>query len=336
MVIEIKKFVNSQLLSPIKGCLFYSGGFSRNEVSIVEGKLVSDMELLFVYNERTGVKELQRLIREIESALPNRFPIIPSNFEIEIECIALKEIRRKSYMIPVHQFEAIKTNKLIFNNLEKSDVFENISVIKDSVYDIFLHRILNQISLAFNFKNRKINSVYLNRTKKNASDFLTFRFLLYFNKDTKWIVKKSERIPFLLKHDLLETFTEDYFNSELNTTEDKQFYYWKTLMSDWHKLYLSLNSKLTSLSNKKSLFGKLYTLILSTFLKIFNKSPLTQSDLISEFMLSLEKSSNFTEFNAKLYEKLSFYGYSFFTYPYLNGLFFAYWIRHAKYYKSLK
>ena len=107
-------------------------------------------------------------------------------------------------------------------------------------------------------------------------------------------------------------------------------------MSEWHESYKKLNPEFISCSNNKSSISKIYNYILYLLKKILLKEPLEIPNLINVFMCHLNDSKNFSEFNTNLCAGLSRYAYSTKSYPYLNAIFFPYWIRHANYYKSIK
>ena len=338
MVNEIKAFLNTQLSLKSRGCLLYSGGFSRNEISIVNGKLISDMELLFLYKKKSEAKKLIKKIKKINLTISNVFSIIPPEFEIELECVSVTEIINRKCMLPVHQYESIKTNNIIFNNIDFSSYFERVSVLKESVYDIFIHRILNQTSLAFNYMTSELNGVFFNRSMKNASDYLTYIYLSKLDENPVWICKKADRVKFLVRKRFLNDEAYNYFRfgDKIQMTEFEQFIFWKSIMTCWGKKYLATNANIDSCSKQTSLIGKLYRTSIKYILKGLGKKTPNLSVIIRLFVESLNKSESFVEFNTILRCALKPYGFSSKTYPYINGIFFTYWLRHAKYYKSIK
>ena len=50
----------------LNGVLFFSGSFSRNEISIIEGVLVSDIELVYVCGDSYQHKQLKKHIINLQ------------------------------------------------------------------------------------------------------------------------------------------------------------------------------------------------------------------------------------------------------------------------------
>jgi len=340
MTTEIQVFIREFFKSkPLRGSLILAGSFSRNEVSIVNNKLISDMETLFIYEYPNEKKKIKFLINELSLKLVNQFSVFPKDFEIEIECVYVKTIIENRLNLPVHQLEAIRTKNYVFDNLSFNLSDYTYQASKESIYDIFIHRILNQISLAFNFNNNELNSIYLNRARKNTSDFLTYFFLINLSEKNEWITKKEDRLELLINNSKLNYKTCQYINfknQNINISSYEQFQHWKLIMSEWHESYKKLNPEFISCSNNKSSISKIYNYILYLLKKILLKEPLEIPNLINVFMCHLNDSKNFSEFNTNLCAGLSRYAYSTKSYPYLNAIFFPYWIRHANYYKSIK
>jgi len=296
------------------------------------------MELLFIYNRKSDCKTLVKLIQKLSSRISKIFSIIPHEFEIELECLHVKEIINHNFKLPVHQYEAIKTNDTIFNNLDTSHSYKNVSVLKESVYDIFIHRILNQTSLAFNYMTPELNGVFFNRSMKNASDYLTYIYLSKLDDNLLWICKKEDRVKLLVRKGFLKNGAYNYFRfgDKIKMAESEQFVFWKSMMMCWGKKYLAANPQIDSCSKQTSLIGRLYRASIKYILKGLGKKTPTLSVIIRLFSASLNKSKSFVEFNTNLRLGLKPYGFSGKTYPYINGIFFTYWLRHAKYYKSIK
>jgi hypothetical protein len=333
--LEIKKYFKNSSLS---GILLYSGSVSRNEISIIDSCLVSDMELLYVFSKKDSFNEIKKSIKHLEVILKKKNAGIPKNFEIEIEGIDLKEFNLSKNKLPVHQFESIKNSDIIFDNLHNPILFSEIDVDKSSVYDILVHRMLNQLSLSFNFDKNNFNSVFYNRSWKNISDFLTYDYLLTYQINEKWICKKSERNILLSQSGKLDLL--DFKNINLIKTDfllDDSFDLWKKTFIYWIDDY---NKKNYDISNSKvydkTFFSKIYNFSIQSILKLFKKTPLLTRDLINVFENVLSESNSFNEFNNNIKIRLSTFGYSKRTYIYLNAYFFTYWLRHYKYYKSLK
>ena len=333
--LEIKKYFRNSSLS---GILLYSGCFSRNEISVIDSFLISDMELLYIFSKKTSFIELKKNIIDLEVILKKKNPGIPKNFEIEIEGIDLKVFNLSKNKLPVHQFESIKNSDIIFDNLDNPILFSEINVDKSSVYDILVHRILNQMSLSYNFDKNNFNSVFYNRSWKNISDFLTYDYLLTYQINEKWVCKKSIRNILLSQSGKLDFF--DFKNINLVETDfllDDSFDLWKKIFSYWiydynKKNYDILNSKV----NDNTFISKIYNFSILLTLKLFKKTTPSIRDLINVFENSLLESNSFKEFNINIKLRLTNFGYSKRTYIYLNAYFFTYWLHHYKYYKSLK
>jgi len=158
--LEVKNHFKHSFFS---GVLFYSGSFSRNEISVIDSVLLSDMELFYVFSEKKDFKKLKTSINQLEQTLKINNIGITQNFEIEIEGIHFEELELIKDRLMVHEYEALKNNDIIFDNLNRPSLFLGLKVDIKSVYDILLHRILNQISLSFNFYKKKLNNVFYNR-----------------------------------------------------------------------------------------------------------------------------------------------------------------------------
>lgn len=333
--IEIKKHFKN---SSFSGILFYSGSFSRNEISVIDSVLLSDMELFYVFSEKKDFSNLKIVINKLEFLLKNNYSGIPQNFEIEIEGIHFKELEILKYKLPVHQYEALKNNDIIFDNLNKSSLFLDLKVDISSVYDILLHRILNQISLSFNFDKNKINNVFYNRSFKNISDFLTYNYLYFYNHDKNWISKKSERNIVLNQSEKLKFLNHSDFNlNTIDYSRDDSFNLWKNIFIHWINHYNQNNYELLYSSvNNKSSIAKIYNYLIQILIRLFYKKPLSIRELLNIYERILFDSNSFYEFNIEIVKRLKLYGYSKYTYIFLNGCYFTYWLRHYKYYKSLK
>lgn len=324
----------------VEGLFLLSGGFSRKEISIVNNILVSDMETLFIYNKKNNIKKLQKLLKELEILLKNKFDFFPKSFEVEVENVNYEELITNKDILLVHQFETLKTNEVLFLKGFSTDILnDNFNVCKESIYDIFFHRILNQISLAFNFESKNLNRVFYNRTIKNLSDFITYSYLLNETFDKPWIVKKQDRVDHLIQtNNVLNDVKKVFKLDGIRESDEKVFFnIWKRVMLNWSKDYLKKsNNGEKTLSIKKSKLSKIYSIIvLSIFNLIYNKK-INQKKIIGIFKSSLFESDSMENFNKLLIESLKPYGYSEKKYPYLNGIFFIYWIKDIKYYKSLK
>ena len=333
--LDIKKHFKN---SPFSGILFYSGSFSRNEISVIDSVLLSDMELFYVFSNKKDFSNLKTSINDLEFLLKNNYSGIPQNFEIEIEGIHFKELELLKDKLPVHQYEALKNNDVIFDNLNKSSLFLDLKVDISSVYDILLHRILNQISLSFNFDKKKINNVFYNRSLKNISDFLTYDYLYYYDYNKNWISKKSERNIVLNQSEKLKFLNHSELNLNIvNDTRDDSFNLWKNIFIHWIHHYNQNNYELLySGVNNKSPIAKIYNYLIQILIRLFNKKPLSIRELLNIYERILLDSNSFYEFNKKTVISLKLYGYSKYTYIFLNGCYFTYWLRHYKYYKSLK
>lgn len=320
----------------LNGVLFFSGSFSRNEISIIEGVLVSDIELVYVCGDSYQHKKLKKHIINLQKKLYSEFKEIPKNLEIEIETISLDLIKNSS--LKVHQYEAILNSDIVFNKEQDFNwLFSHTRLNVSSVYDIFLHRILNQISLAYNFKKVELNGIFYNRSKKNASDFLTYYYLLERKDIDSWVIKKSERLNLLRAETNLLPLRSDYLIETNPNKKNTSFNDWKNIFSFWIKHYKKNNNEMNqTLVNKRSFISKAYSIIIYFSLKLRFKSIPTPEKIIGFFENALKESKSFSEFNLKLTSSLSVFGYSKISYPYINAVFFSYWIRHRKYYKSLK
>ena len=73
MIQQIKKFIIAFVKEePVTGCLMFSGSFSRNEVSFVNDVIVSDMELLFIYDDIKNAIKLKTKLKTLSQKLCSR------------------------------------------------------------------------------------------------------------------------------------------------------------------------------------------------------------------------------------------------------------------------
>ncbi|MFY7670053.1 hypothetical protein ACOSP6_03090 [Tenacibaculum sp. MEBiC06402] len=331
----IKKFY---LDKNFRGVLLMSGGFSRGEISVVDNILVSDMETLFIFENAIDKTTIKKSLSELSKLLKNKFDIIPEIFEIEVDFISINDLKRNHKSLPVHQFETFKTFNVLFSNSYLDFNSFNWRVSLESVYDIFFHRVLNQISLAYNFNNKPLNNIFYNRSKKNLSDFLTYKYLLQYNGGS-WLVKKKERLLFLFDNLKLIELDKKIFESEFQekVNGDVFFHRWKEIMLCWLIDYEERSKNgLKTLSNVKSRKAKIYSAMVICYLKFFKSKRVDQNSIIRVFKNSLMISESFNHMNKSLIEGLKSLGYTKKNYPFLNGYFFIYWIRDINYYKSLK
>ena len=330
---EIKKFCRDFFLDyKIKGSLIFAGSFSRNEVSFVDGKLISDMETLFIYEHKKSCIGLDNLVKNLSTQLIEEFNCIQSTFEIEIEKILISDLKLKKSFLPVHIFEALNEPDYIFNFNEIDISDFKVSIL--SVYDIYVHRILNHISLIYNFQSINLNKVFTNRCTKNISDFLTYNYLLDYNPKDKFIKSKAERINLLTNKESRDSFTK-FLNNEMSDYF-LYFHLWKKLMINWNNDYTKRNKKFESCIVNKSQISKVYETIILILLKIFLKKKPNINQLIDSFQKSLINSDSFEEFNSKLRFELAKFGYNRFSYIFLNATFFMYWLKDYNYYKNIK
>lgn len=335
IILYIKDYFKKNELN---GILLMSGGFSRKEISIVNDVLISDMETLFIYNSKKDVRLLKQNLSNLEHSLKKHFKIIPDFFEIEIDCISHASLFQNHKNLPVHQFETLKTNEVLFYNSSKDISKLNIKASLKSIYDIFFHRILNQISLAFNFQNKQLNDVFFNRSIKNLSDAITYNYLLGYNKDI-WIITKKERLSFLLKSKLMKAINPEVFDLKYAIKMDDKVFFdnWKKNMLFWCKDYYKRSENcLKTLSIVKSKKTKIYNALIIIYLRLRNSKKLNQISVIKAFEESLIKSESMNELNDSLILELKSLGYSKRNYPFLNASFFIYWLKDINYYKSLK
>ena len=317
-----------------RGLLLFSGSFSRNEISVVNSVLISDMELLYIYSAKSDFKELKKSIQQIEDSLKTNFTGILNSFEIELEGITVDWVISNKNSLLVHQFEALKNYDVIFNNSYKDFSLLKIGVDIGSVFDILIHRLLNQISLVYNFENNLLNNVFYNRSCKNISDYLTYDYLYNYEDSQIWIGTKYARNQVLIKKGGAKYYRTINFN---NIGENKiSFKCWKDLFVVWLNHYNKHNYHITlSKINSKSKFGIIYEGLINSILFVFRKKRLPVRVLINIFERALLNSNTFIEFNSNIKQELAPYGYSKRSYIFLNGSYFIYWVKHYKYYKSV-
>lgn len=336
MLNKIKREVRTHFRDSLhSGVLLFSGSFSRNEISVVDSVLVSDMELLYIYKENTDFRKLRKSIKTLEVYLKKNNIGILNNFQIELEGVHFKELNANRNNLLVHQFESLKNYDVIIENPNICSELSDLKVDKSSVYDILLHRILNQLSLVYNFENNQLNDVFYNRSWKNISDFLTYNYLNNYCNSQKWIVKKLDRNKKLVK--TKEFKCQGLIQFNLSKPQNITFIEWKSVFIIWINHYNETNYKITQTkANSKSKFAIIYSYLINISLKLFRKKELSIRELLNKFEFALINSNSFVEFNRNIKSELLKFGYSKRTYIFLNGSYFMYWIRHYKYYKSVK